>query len=95
MNYQSIREEIELVDFERPHVVILGSGASITTWLEGDKFGEELPDMNGLYHILDLEELLKENDLEFETTKFESIYSDLESSGRPHHLEGNLDLLLF
>lgn len=62
----------------RPHVVILGAGASRAACPNGDRIGRTLPVMKDLVKSLGLEDLLgvEENDSERD---FEAIYSELHS----------------
>jgi len=69
-----------------PHIVILGAGASLASFPKGDKFGRQLPLMNNLVEILDLEKeigLIKPNN---SLKNFESIYSDLYNNNPNHPL---------
>ena len=43
----------------RPHVVILGAGASVAAFPDGDKNGRKLPVMNDLVEKLDLDSALE------------------------------------
>jgi len=62
--------------FGRPHVVILGAGASRAAFPSGDKYGRLLPLMNDLAATLDLGGPLRDNGLD-PTTNFESIYDEI------------------
>jgi len=54
----TIEEEIAEVSMFRPHVVILGAGASRATCPTGDAEGRRLPVMVDLVDVLDLRPLL-------------------------------------
>lgn len=62
--------------FGRPHVVILGAGASRAAFPEGDKYGRLLPLMNDLVATLDLGASLRDSGLD-PSANFESIYDQL------------------
>ncbi|HEN5671252.1 TPA: hypothetical protein U6347_003276, partial [Legionella pneumophila] len=47
----------------KPHVVLLGAGASKAAFPNGDKSGNELPVMNDLAKILSLNNLLTKNNI--------------------------------
>jgi hypothetical protein len=49
---------------QRPHVVILGAGASVASCLDGDKNGRRLPTMNNFVDILGLRDLLEKMGLQ-------------------------------
>jgi hypothetical protein len=54
----SQREEIEQISTNKPHIVILGAGASIASFLKGDKNGNKLPSMLNFVDVLNLTTLL-------------------------------------
>ena len=62
--------------FGRPHVVILGAGASLAAFPSGDRFGNLLPLMNNLPEVLGLTAALKKEGLDLERG-FEDIYGEL------------------
>lgn len=64
----------------RPHIVILGAGASVAAFPSGDVNGRKLPTMDNLVEILDLERLLKRGGVEYKSINFEDIYSRLYES---------------
>jgi hypothetical protein len=63
----------------RPHVVILGAGASRAACPQGDRNGLRLPTMDDLVEILRLRPLLIENGIDDPHENFEAIYSKLSS----------------
>lgn len=75
--YLSIEEEINDVKIERPHVIILGAGASRAAFENGDKNGNKLPLMNDLVEVLDLGPILDHYDIEYRGKNFEVVYSEL------------------
>jgi len=78
MNLEVSREdEINQINMGKPHVVILGAGASYATFPNGDKFGRKLPLMNNLIQILELEDMLSKAKIEFSSSNFEDVYSQL------------------
>jgi hypothetical protein len=64
----------------RPHVVILGAGASVAACPEGDKNGRRLPTMENLVEILGLGALLAGNGITDARQYFETLYSSLHSN---------------
>lgn len=70
-------DEIKQVSMERPHVVILGAGASLAALPHGDRTGRKLPLMDNLVEELGLETLVTRSGLEFENNNFETIYTQL------------------
>jgi len=73
----------------RPHVVLLGAGASRAAFPEGDASGKKIPVMNDLVDILDLKSSLKNADIEL-TGNFESIYSSLKNNILKKEIEGKV-----
>ncbi len=73
----SAQEEIEQIEMERPHVVILGAGASYAAFPNGDKHGRKLPLMNNFVETLGLESLLARTKITFESDNFEDIYDKI------------------
>jgi len=72
----STDEEVNTVSMGRPHVIILGAGASRATCPEGDKNGKQLPLMTDFADIVGLKPILQEWGINPEQN-FENIFSDL------------------
>src|SRR5579872_1618009 len=69
---------VDIVNCEKPHVVILGAGASLQAFSDGDKSGKHLPLMKDLIKIAGLDSILKENNVSYaENENFEDLYSRL------------------
>jgi len=77
-NYPTLN--IEKNSIESPHVIILGAGASLSAFPDGDKNGLKLPLMNTLYEVLNLEPTLSKYDLKYCCENFETIYDRLFTS---------------
>lgn len=90
----SAEEEINQVEMEKPHVVILGAGASYAAFPNGDKNGRKLPLMNNFVETLGVEDLISRTGLEFSSSNFEDIYSEIhkrkELSGIREELENTV-----
>ena len=74
------RKQIQVPDMRRPHVVILGAGASLAALPNGDKNGRCLPLMNNFVEVLNLGSLLKSFGI-VDEGNFELLYSNLIESG--------------
>lgn len=61
----------------RPHVVLLGAGASIAAFPKGDKNNKSLPSMENLVKILELDKILIKNGIPYKGENFEDIFSSL------------------
>lgn len=71
------------VDFEinmkkRPHIVILGAGASCATIPHGDKFGKKISAMNGFIDKLGLNDILTKVKINTPSNNLEDIYMELD-----------------
>lgn len=73
----SAEEEINQVEVEKPHVVILGAGASYAAFPDGDRNGRKLPLMSNFVEILGIEDLIVQTGLSFSSTNFEDIYTQI------------------
>ena len=76
---------------QRPHVVILGAGASVAACPDGDKNGRRLPTMENFVEILRLDALLAKYEITNAHKNFEvlysSLYSDLSLATLTHEIE--------
>lgn len=71
-------DEIADTRMKRPHVVILGAGASLAAFPNGDRSGRQLPLMNNFVSVLGLLPLLQAHGLADRAHEnFEMLYSDL------------------
>ncbi len=73
----SIKEEMESTFMGRPHVLLLGAGASKAALSKGDKNGKPVPILRELADKLDLSKYFPTDLAEFSKTDFESAYSKL------------------
>lgn len=71
----SVEDEIKSIFFGRPHIVILGAGASLAALPNGDANGKTLPLMINLVETLNLEKDLESYGIEYNGQNFEAIYS--------------------
>lgn len=71
------QEEIKNVYFERPHVVLLGAGASRACLPNGDKHGRKLPIMDDLVSVVGLQKIFDNASIEWREKNFEVLYSNL------------------
>ena len=68
---------IKKTDMKRPHLVILGAGASKAALPNGDRNGKKLPVMDGFLKTTGLESILDGVGLALKSDNFEDIYSEL------------------
>lgn len=67
-------EEYEYLMKNRPHVVILGAGASCAAIPNGDKFGKKISAMSGFIEKLGLSDILSEVEIITKSDNLEDIY---------------------
>lgn len=76
----------------RPHVVLLGAGASRAALTNGDYSGKQLPLMNNLVEVLGLTDLLKKANID-PAQNFETIYSNnMENQTLREELEAQIKI---
>ncbi len=75
----TLDEEISDVRMKRPHVCILGAGASVAALPAGDRAGRRLPVMANFIETLGLDSLLSGRPGPGDVSDFEAMYSDLTS----------------
>jgi len=76
----TVEEEVSSVKMDRPHVVVLGAGASRAVCPKGDKNGKILPLMADFAKVVGLEDMLTGWGID-SSANFEDIYSDLALNG--------------
>jgi hypothetical protein len=70
-------EEINSLQMQRPHLVILGAGASLAALPKGDRNGMKLPLMRTFTDFVGLNDLLRDAGIPEPYEDFEAIYSDI------------------
>ena len=73
----STRDEIEQVEMERPHVVLLGAGASRAAFPTGDAGGHPLPLMADFTEIVPIGAVLERAGIDYCGRNFEELYAEL------------------
>ncbi len=79
--YTTVGELIKDTRFNKPHVVILGAGASLHAFPNGDKNGNKLPTMSDFIETIGLESVLDSYGIIHKGRDFEEIYSELFEAG--------------
>lgn len=85
-NDYSDYSEISDLGMERPHVVILGAGASLASFPNGDKNGHKLPLMDDLMSVCGLNSIIDRHSLTVSSNNFEDFYTELYEKGNPEIL---------
>ena len=73
----TVEDEIKGAEFTRPHVVILGAGASLAAFPKGDRNGRSLPLIKNFVEVVGLLSLLERHSVSPPYNDFEAIYSDI------------------
>jgi hypothetical protein len=79
----SVEQEIATLRMERPHLVLLGAGASKAALPSGDRFGLPVPLMLEIAEELHLEDRFPSDLHDLARTDFEAAYSQLFDRGVP------------
>lgn len=74
--------EVNDLKIERPHVILLGAGASRAAFPNGDKYGSPIPLMNDIHDILQINTIFERYDYKPNSSNFEIMYSDLFTTNR-------------
>lgn len=82
-------------NMKRPHVFILGAGASRAAFPKGNRNGIRVPLMDDLIEVLGLGPLLSEHGVAAETRDFEDIYSTIVADGNDVQLAKELQQRVF
>ena len=83
---KAAKQLIESPEQLRPHVVLLGAGASRAAFPHGDRASRRVPLMDDLVDIVGLKQEIEDTGERFENDhNFESIYSRLDSGSEPKH----------
>ena len=73
----SVEQEIAQIAMERPHVVILGAGASRAAFPNGEKNGKRLPVMRDFADIVPVGGLLQKAGFQVNSDNFEETYATI------------------
>lgn len=73
----TIAQEIQQIEMEKPHVVILGAGASVACFPKGDRNGRIAPLMDNFIDVLNLAPLLDKANIDYRNKNFEDVYSGI------------------
>lgn len=75
---------------QKPHVVLLGAGASRAAFPNGDRYDKKLPLMNDFVETLELTSILNSNGID-PSQNFESIYSNIKDNMIRNTLENQIN----
>lgn len=87
--------EIAKKNINRPHLVVLGAGATMAAIPNGDKEGRKSTTMLGFTKVLQLESLLKKVKLITDSDNFEDIFSELYVRSECESIRKELEMMVF
>ena len=73
----TVGELIEDTHMGRPHVVVIGAGASVAAFPGGDSTGKALPVMDNLVDVVGVGPVLERKGIDYKGRNFETVYSEL------------------
>ncbi|MCU5378633.1 hypothetical protein OCA08_15960 [Bacillus cereus] len=88
MNYEALMKN-------RPHVVLLGAGASVAAIPKGDKNGMKTSTMKGFLQKLDMQDIIGNLELETDSDNLEDIYSELADFEKYNKVREELEKRIF
>ena len=77
MNEVSAADEINQIEMGRPHVVLLGAGASRAAFPNGEASGKKLPLMADFGDIVPIAEIFQRAGINYAGRNFEELYTEL------------------
>lgn len=92
---KTVADEIAQVSIGRPHVVLIGAGASRAAFPQGDANGRRLPLMADFLDIVPVQDILTDAGVEFRGRNFEDVYSELFLDSTKIDSLKRLDLAVF
>lgn len=95
MNVFTEQEEINKTDFGRPHCYLLGAGASLAAFPNGDKNGRKLPVMKNFVEVLGLEKYFEQAGFHPPYDDFEAIYAELSKNEAHRDIVEELEQVIY
>lgn len=95
MTTTSIIQEVNQIEMQKPHLVILGAGASYAAFEDGDKNGKKLPLMKNFIDTLELKDIIDGCQFQCKTSNFEEIYSELYTNDNSQHILAELEKRIY
>jgi hypothetical protein len=90
------KNNIYNISVDRPHVVLLGAGASLAAFPGGDANGYKLPLMNNFVETIpSLADYFNANKIDFHGLNFEDIYSSLCDDPKYDGIRQNVERLIY
>ena len=87
----------EIADFQqvRPHLVIVGAGASRAAFPGGERNGRRLPLMSDFVEIVPVASILQKSGVEWQGENFEEVYSLISGNAEHRTLQSEIEQAVF
>jgi hypothetical protein len=87
----------EIADFRqlRPHLVIIGAGASRAAFQNGERNGRRLPLMADFVDIVPVAPILQKSGIDYHGKNFEEVYSLISENPQYHGLQTQIEEVVF
>lgn len=92
---KTVADEIEQVRSSRPHLVLLGAGASRAAFPNGDVSGKLLPLMNDFVDIVPIKSIFERNGINWRDHNFEEIYNDISTDPSMASVCDELQMIIY
>lgn len=92
---KSVADEIAQVTMGRPHVVLLGAGASRAAFPRGERNGRLLPLMLDFFDVVPVRDIINSAGIPWKGRNFEDIYADLVSDAAKTLFRESLEQVVF
>jgi hypothetical protein len=89
------RNKVQLPRIQRPHLFILGAGASYAAFPKGDKKGIRLPLMYNIVDVVGLRPILQKAGISYNNENFETLYSGLVAGGQHPECVAEMESAIF
>lgn len=84
------------INIQRPHLVLLGAGASLAAFPKGEKNGLKLPLMNNFVDtVRGLSDYLEKCGIDYKGKNFENLYSSLYGDSRHDKIRQSIEELIY
>ena len=95
MTVFTVEQEIAHIEVGRPHVMLLGAGASRAALPDGDRDGQRLPVMADFSEVVPVAPVLDRSGMEWRNRNFEEVYSEISSTDSQRELREELESVIY
>src|SRR4030042_5626438 len=81
---------------QRPHLVLIGAGASRAAFPNGEKYRLRLPLMNDFFDIVEgLSDYLEKHGIGYKNKNFEDLYSSMYENSKYNEIRTNIEEIVY